>query len=470
MGCPGALLGFGLPGIFGYLSDSFGHKRNTSRYLAAIRSPYGAHMLKSRLSHAFFNFCHGNNLVYNTCWEDPRLDRTALNLKQSDHLLVITSAGCNALDYVLDEPERIDAVDVNPRQNALLELKIAAIKRLEYEEFFELFGKGRLPEWPDVYKNRLRNCLSPEAKKYWDKNGKFFHGSGRQSFYFRGSSGTVAWGMNFYIDRLVRMRDEIESLLAAENLEEQSEIYFSKVKPIFWGPMIRWILRRDATWSLLGVPRAQRWQLDQYYPGGIVQFVEDRLDDVFAKMPLADNYFWRVYMTGQYTSECCPAYLKKSNFERLKGGLVDRIHTHSTTVLEFLKTNELPLTHLVLLDHMDWLAQHHQDVLQEQWQAIVDGSVDGARILWRSAALQVEFVDPLRVQVNGTSYRLGDLLEYHTELAERLHVQDRVNTYGSFYIAELHQPADKPDSEKLENESSGTTQDSVLPHSVSDSR
>ena len=50
-------------------------------------------MLKSQLSRAFFKFCHGNHLVYNTCWEDPRLDRGALNLKPGDRALVITSAG-----------------------------------------------------------------------------------------------------------------------------------------------------------------------------------------------------------------------------------------------------------------------------------------------------------------------------------------------------------------------------------------
>ena len=61
-------------------------------------------MLKSQLSRAFFKFCHGNHLVYNTCWEDPRLDRVALNLKPGDRALVITSAGCNALDTPLTSP------------------------------------------------------------------------------------------------------------------------------------------------------------------------------------------------------------------------------------------------------------------------------------------------------------------------------------------------------------------------------
>src|SRR5215211_7924830 len=87
-----------------------------------------------------FKFVHGNNLVYNTCWEDPRLDRVALELTPDDEVMVITSAGCNVLDYLLCGPRRIHAVDMNPRQNALLELKIAALRRLEYPKFFAFFG------------------------------------------------------------------------------------------------------------------------------------------------------------------------------------------------------------------------------------------------------------------------------------------------------------------------------------------
>ena len=72
------------------------------------------------VSSRVFKFVHGNNLVYNTCWEDPRLDRTALKIGPTDNILVITSAGCNALDYALCEPQHVFAVDMNPRQNATL--------------------------------------------------------------------------------------------------------------------------------------------------------------------------------------------------------------------------------------------------------------------------------------------------------------------------------------------------------------
>src|SRR5271156_2594527 len=121
-------------------------------------SPHGKRGLLMKLgdwfSRTWFSFIHRHNLVYNTCWEDPRLDRQAMNLGPDDTVLVITSAGCNALDYALAGPRRVDAVDVNPRQNALLELKIAGIRRLDFEPFFEMFGHGWSKHAESLYRTR----------------------------------------------------------------------------------------------------------------------------------------------------------------------------------------------------------------------------------------------------------------------------------------------------------------------------
>lgn len=429
-------------------------------------------MLATHVSRAVFKLCHGNHLVYNTCWEDPRLDREALGLGPGDRVLVITSAGCNALDYALDEPERVDTVDINPRQNALLELKRAAIRRLEFEEFFELFGRGRTSDWDGVYK-RLRDDLPPSVGKYWDKNGKFFLGEGRRpSFYFRGSAGMFAWAINdLYIDGYVKIRPAIERMLSADSIEEQREVYFKEVKPAFWGPWIKWFLRRDATLSLLGVPRAQRKQLERYYPGGIVKFVEDRLDTVFGRLPLKDNYFWRVYLTGEYTRECCPSYLKEPQFNRLKAGLVDRVQAHNASILDHLNKTRRQYSHFVLLDHMDWLAEHLQDVLRTQWQAIVDCSDNGARYLWRGAAVICDFVDPIEVTVDGQTRRLGELLDYDRELADELHARDRVNTYGSLSIATLHRDSSTLTSRtQAADDSAQPAQDPVSPDALAHTR
>ncbi|MCX7179133.1 MAG: DUF3419 family protein, partial [Proteobacteria bacterium] len=49
--------------------------------------------LVDRMDHAVFNAVYSRSLVYNTCWEDPAVDRQALQLQPDDHVMVITSAG-----------------------------------------------------------------------------------------------------------------------------------------------------------------------------------------------------------------------------------------------------------------------------------------------------------------------------------------------------------------------------------------
>ena len=396
-------------------------------------------MIKERISRKSFQWVHQGNLVYNTCWEDPRLDREALQIGSEDEILVITSAGCNALDYLLDEPHRVHAVDMNPKQNSLLELKLSAIRNLDYDSFFDLFGRGRSENWSQLYNEKLRDDLSMSARKYWDRHGKFFSSTGRRnSFYFRGSSGMFAWFVNCYIDRVAKIRKDINSLLAANDVSEQSSIYeSSNINSQLWTRFIKWWMRRDMTLSMLGVPRAQRTQIDHSYPGGIVQFVIDRIEKVFTGLPLKDNYFWRVYLTGSYAPDCCPEYLKPENFERLKSGLIDRVTINTNTVEGFLRKHPGTISRYVLLDHMDWMAGAQPHLLLSEWQAILDCAAPETRIIWRSAGMEVDFINPLKVQHRGQELELGNLLDYQNQLAASLHERDRVNTYGSFYIADL---------------------------------
>ncbi|MCA9175900.1 MAG: BtaA family protein [Planctomycetales bacterium] len=384
-----------------------------------------------------FKLVHGNNLVYNTCWEDPRLDRVALELTPSDNVMVITSAGCNALDYALTGPNSVHAVDMNPRQNALLELKLAAIRDLEYEDFYRMFGDGRLPGVVPIYEQKLRARLTPFAVAYWDKRIKRFFDNARRPFYFRGTSGAFARMLKLYTDRVIRVRPVIDELLAAETLEQQQEIYYSQLKEKFWSRTMKFALNRDTTLSMVGVPKAQRRQIDTQYKGGIVQFIEDCMEAVFAKLPLQDNYFWRVYMTGSYAPDCCPEYLVPENFEQLRSSLADRIHIHTDSVQGFLEKHDGEISRFILLDHMDWLSDRFFPLLESEWKAILDKASSSARVLWRSGGLRTDFLNDVRVVRNGAEVALPELLKMNQALAEELHEKDRVHTYGSFYIADI---------------------------------
>jgi S-adenosylmethionine-diacylglycerol 3-amino-3-carboxypropyl transferase len=383
-----------------------------------------------------FTTVHGNNLVYNTCWEDPRLDRVALDFGPDDNVLVITSAGCNSLDYALAGPNHVYAVDMNPRQNALLDLKMSAIRHLEFEDFFKMFGEGRLPGAKYVYEQKLRASLPAWSKSFWDKKIKWFDNR-RKTFYYRGTSGTIARLIRTYIDNVIRVRPHLDSLLNAESLEEQKEIYETHLKKKFWSGLMKFTMNRDTTMSMLGVPKAQRRQIETQYQGGLVKFIQDCMDSVFAELPLKDNYFWRVYINGSYSRDCCPEYLKADNFAKLKGGLVDNVSTHTDSVQGFLEKHDGQISRYILLDHMDWLSDQFFPLLESEWQAIIDRAAPDARLIWRSGGLRTDYIEEVQVNRNGEIQKISPLLSYDRALASELHKKDRVHTYGSFYIAEL---------------------------------
>lgn len=383
-----------------------------------------------------FTAVHGNNLVYNTCWEDPRLDRVALEFGPEDRVMVITSAGCNALDYAITGPKHVHAVDMNPRQNALLDLKKSAIRNLEFDDFFQLFGEGRMPGAKEIYRQKLRADLSDWSQNFWDKKIKWFDNK-RKTFYFRGTSGAVAKALKVYTDRVIKIRPHLDRLMTAESLDEQKEIYEEHLKHKFWTGIVKFALNRDTTMSLLGVPKAQRKQIDSQYEGGLLQFLQDCLQSVFVDIPMKENYFWQLYMNGKYSRECCPEYLTEAGFQTLKSGMVDRVSTHTNSVQGFLEQTDQPISRFILLDHMDWLSDRFFPLLESEWQAIVNNATPDARIIWRSGGLETDFIDQVQIQHNGQMTKISPLLKYHQELANQLHQKDRVHTYGSFYIADL---------------------------------
>lgn len=383
------------------------------------------HLLKSAHD-MVFRHVHNSNLIYNTAWEDPRLDRQLMKLGRDSRVVMITSAGCNALDYLLDDPAEIHAVDMNYRQNALLEFKQALIRKGDFEELFEMFGFGSHPEHVRVY-HSVRESLSGPARRFWDKRIAFFNPTSlKKSFYYHGTSGIAAYVMG---NALFKLRPNVKNfaacLLDARSLPEQRAAYDLFEREI-WGPYSNWLLRQPTLMTLLGVPRPQIKLIQDSYPGGLTAYVKDKLRHVFTELPIEDNYFWRVYMTGSYTLGCCPNYLKQDNLATLQPRM-DRLKSYTTTLSGFLREYPGKYTHFVLLDHQDWLAAHDVDALRDEWELILANSAPGAKVLMRSAGLDLDFV-PEAIRTR---------LRFFPERTEALHQLDRVGTYGSLHFAEV---------------------------------
>jgi S-adenosylmethionine-diacylglycerol 3-amino-3-carboxypropyl transferase len=371
-----------------------------------------------------FNKVHTKNLVYNTCWEDPRCDRELLQFDSNSNVVMITSAGCNALDYLLDQPKQINCIDVNPRQNALLRLKLASFNQGDFSNHFQLFGVGSHEAIAELYTDSLRNGLPDYAQKFWDNNLNYFNPKGlRKTFYHYGTSGTFAWVANKYLKSRKKLYQQVQDLFSVEQLSEQTAIY-NKIEPKLHNKLLEFFVNRHLTMCLLGVPRSQQELFMDEYRRGALGFITECLRKVFTQLPTEDNYFWRLYLYGAYTENCSPNYLKVENFETIKAQ-TDKIRTYSTTMSSFLKEHPGSYSHYILLDHQDWLAANNIEALEEEWQQILKNSHSGTKILLRSAAKVVDFFPDFVL----------DSVTFEQELTAKTHREDRVGTYASVYMA-----------------------------------
>lgn len=371
----------------------------------------------NKLKDNLFKKIHKTNLVYNTCWEDPAIDRQLLEINPSSKIVMISSAGCNALDYMLDNPSTINCIDVNPIQNVLVNLKLSLFKHGDYKSLFFMFGRGSIENAYDYYAKKLRNSLPDYAKLYWDNHIDFFEkDKPKNAFYYKGTSGKFAGIFRQYINANPKLKANLNLLLKSETLDEQKKIY-DKIESKILSKFVVWMMNRHITMSMLGVPRPQRQMLKDDYIDGIGGFLKENLRRIFTEIPIKNNYFWRLYIKGRYTKTCCPNYLLEKNYEFIKER-ASRFSTHNKSISDFLEENPNIYTQYVLLDHQDWLANHDLNELEREWKLILKNSAIGTKIIMRSAAPKINFIPKF-------VYEKVDFV-----YADELHKQDRVGTYG----------------------------------------
>jgi S-adenosylmethionine-diacylglycerol 3-amino-3-carboxypropyl transferase len=331
-----------------------------------------------------------------------------------------------SLDYLLDGREEVHSVDVNPTQNALLQLKCALIERGDFDDLYQMFGVGAHRRHHSLLSS-LAARLPEFARRFWQEKEGYFAQSGvRKSFYYRGTAGAAAWVFReSLLAAKKKIRGLVFSLFEAKTLGEQ-ETLFQGVEPLLWDRLTAWLVNQPVVLAMIEVPRPQIRLIIASHPAGISGYVRDRLRHVLTRIPTRENYFWRVYLHGSDSGFCRPNYLDPARFESLRGS-IDRMRTHHETLSEFLRRSRGHYSHFVLLDHQDWLAHHDPAALDEEWRLILARSRPGTRILMRSAGLGLDF----------RPERAGKALRFFPEWTARLHLQDRVATYGSTHLAEV---------------------------------
>ncbi|MGH7143057.1 MAG: DUF3419 family protein [Planctomycetota bacterium] len=373
-----------------------------------------------------------DSFVYNQIWEDPRVDLEALRMDSNSRVMAIASGGCNVLSYLVEEPARVVALDINRYHIYLTRLKLAALRNLpDYESFFSFFGCADTKENLLKYRAFVREHLDPEARKYWEGANwwrRFVVGPPinyfANNFYNYAKLGKLLRLVHF-LGRVTRSNHL--KILKARSLEEQQTVFHETISPFFEHRLVRLVVRQPFVMYSLGIPPQQYALVSHENAGDVVALYHERLRRLMCDFPVQDNYFaWQALSRGYDRTDrrAIPEYLRECNYTTLKS-CADRVETYIQPMTQFLR--EQPpgsLNRFVLLDAQDWMTREQ---IAELWTEILRVGGPGARIVFRTGGAQ-------SVVENALPADLRARFDYEVDLSRDLHRKDRSGIYGGFHV------------------------------------
>jgi S-adenosylmethionine-diacylglycerol 3-amino-3-carboxypropyl transferase len=268
-----------------------------------------------------------SDLLFGMSWEDPASDRRALAIQSGETLMTITSGACNTLTLLLEDPGKIYAIDINPSQSYLLELKRAAVRHLNYDELRAFLGLDHSDERLQVFE-RLRGDLSEAARRYWTGKAEAMRNgvvnAGKYESYVRLISRFVS---------LMQGKKRVDGLYRCETVEQQQDYFDRKWNTVRWRMLFKLLINKHVL--------AKRGLTADYFKfdDGSSSFAESflrRARRAICEMPIDSNYFLAQYLLARYWSEeAVPAYLLRENLAVVRKRL-DRIELVTSPAQEWL--------------------------------------------------------------------------------------------------------------------------------------
>ncbi len=259
----------------------------------------------SRLSYSFGN-------------EDWKTEAEALKIQPEDTVLSVTASGDRPLNLLLSECKQLLSIDANPHQNALLELKKAAMAALPYEEYLAFLGAAPC-------KNRL------ELLQKIGGSFPFSKRMIRKGILYQGATERLC-GFGAKILRMTR-GEKIDRLFEFNSLEEQKHFVKHEWNTRTWQKVCTYGLHPRVTRFTLKDPGLYAYVAPHIHPG---MYVCERMNQHLEYGLAKDNYFISLILKGKVAPRAFPPYLTEDGANRIRKNL-GRLTTQTIDLISYLK-------------------------------------------------------------------------------------------------------------------------------------
>ncbi|HVR97653.1 MAG TPA: DUF3419 family protein [Thermoanaerobaculia bacterium] len=249
---------------------------------------------------------------YANVWEDAEVLYAALQPAPGKRILSIASGGDNSFSLLSGGAEVV-AVDLSAAQLAMVELKRAAVRRLDHAEALAFLGVRPSDDRLRVF-DRLAADLSERARSFWGKRPEALAGGvihhGKFESYFR--------LFRTRILPLVHSRRTIARLLAEKDEAARHDFYDRT-----WDTW-RWRLLFQVFFSRFVMGRLGRDpEFFRYVEGSVAERILGRTRYALTVLPVHSNSYIDYILTGNFT-HTLPHWLRPEVFARVRENL-DRL-------------------------------------------------------------------------------------------------------------------------------------------------
>jgi S-adenosylmethionine-diacylglycerol 3-amino-3-carboxypropyl transferase len=338
---------------------------------------------------------------YANCWEDPDVLLEALKIENTDKVLSIGSAGDNSFSILSQSPALVVAVDINAVQLNLIELKKAAFKELNHQEFLAFLGFSNCNDRTDLYQ-RVSNSLSSELKDFWDARFEEI----QAGIIYQGKFERYFKLFRTKILPLVHTKKRV-NLLFEDKTAEQQLTFFNKR----WNNL-RWRLLFKLFFSKLVMGRFGRdpaFLKEVEVP--VSEFIIGKAKQHLSNVRAQKNYFLHFIMKGTF-GDGLPHYARKEHYDTIKNN-IDRLIEYNGLAEDAFKEYS-GFTKFNLSNIFEYM-----DI--ELFTAVTNNLVENGSSASRYAYWNL-MVPRVMSEVN-------DQLDFQKELSEKMRIEDK----GFFY-------------------------------------
>jgi S-adenosylmethionine:diacylglycerol 3-amino-3-carboxypropyl transferase len=299
-------------------------------------------------------------LVYNQTCEDTEVDLEVHRPTVGMRIFTVASGGCHVVRLAQAGADVV-AVDNNPAQIALTELKVEAARRLRPEQFLDIFRSGSDPQrWLDQLdlSSQTRDHLT--RRRWFDERG----------LYRRSRVGRASRLLRWWV-HVSGAAPLVTEVFAATSLDDQAKAWREAWRRMYAWPG-RGVLATRWPLVLAGVPP----RVATMRPG--LSFAVARgIGDSLTNYPANENWFLQLLFLGAY-ERALPPYLCRP--ERALGSVALQTNDVEAALEESGRNG---FDGSVLLDTMHWLSRAKR---VRVWVALHRALRPGARVTIRTLA------------------------------------------------------------------------------------